>query len=44
LRDEFHNGQEYLALTGHRLLAPARPADRPNPEFLDWHNQHRFVA
>jgi HNH endonuclease len=44
LRDEFHNGAEYLAMTGHRLLAPVRPDDRPNPEFLDWHNQHRFVA
>jgi len=44
LRDEFHNGEEYLAMTGQRLLEPTRPADRPNPEFLDWHNQHRFVA
>lgn len=44
LKDQFHNGEEYLALTGHSLLTPARPADRPNTEFLDWHNQHRFVA
>jgi putative restriction endonuclease len=44
LKEEFHNGEEYLAMTGYRLLAPTRPADRPNPEFLDWHNQHRFVA
>ncbi len=44
LKDEFHNGEEYLALTGHRLLAPGRVADWPSPEFLDWHNQHRFVA
>ena len=44
LKDEFHNGNEYLAMTGHRLLAPTRPADRPSPEYLDWHNQHRFVA
>jgi len=44
LRDEFHNGEEYLAMTGHKLLVPGRPTDRPNPEFLDWHNHHRFVA
>jgi len=44
LREEFHNGEEYLAMTGHKLLAPTRPADRPSPQFLDWHNQHRFVA
>jgi len=44
LRDQFHNGEEYLAMSGHKMLAPARAADRPNAEFLDWHNQHRFVA
>lgn len=44
LKDEFHNGEEYLTMTGHRLLTPTRPVDRPNPEFLDWHNKHRFVA
>ncbi len=44
LKDEFNNGDEYLAMTGRRLLVPARRADRPNAEFLDWHNQHRFVA
>jgi putative restriction endonuclease len=44
LKDQFHNGEEYLALTGHKLHSPARLADRPNAEFLDWHNQHRFVA
>jgi putative restriction endonuclease len=44
LKEEFHNGDEYLALVGRRLLLPARREDRPNPQFLDWHNQHRFVA
>lgn len=44
LEDEFHNGKEYLQMSGHPLLTPARPSDRPNPHFLDWHNQHRFVA
>ncbi len=44
LEDEFHNGKEYLQMSGHPLLTPAEPSDRPNPQFLDWHNQHRFVA
>jgi HNH endonuclease len=44
LQKEFHNGEEYLAMNGHKLLTPARPDDRPSPEFLDWHNQYRFVA
>lgn len=44
LEDEFHNGKEYLQMSGHPLLRPARPSDRPNPQFLAWHNRHRFVA
>ena len=44
LKEEFHNGEGYLAMAGRRLLLPVRREDRPNPQFLDWHNQHRFVA
>ena len=44
LKDEFNNGDEYIAMTGRQLLVPARRADRPNAEFLNWHNRHRFVA
>lgn len=44
LRTEFNNGAEYLALNGHKLDPPARSDQQPAHEFLDWHNQHRFVA
>ena len=44
LKEEFHNGDEYLAMAGRKLSLPSRPEDRPNPQFLDWHNQHRFVV
>ena len=44
LRIEFNNGEEYAALNGAPLRMPTRKEYQPNPEFLDWHNQHRFVA
>jgi putative restriction endonuclease len=44
LKEEFHNGDEYLAMAGRKLALPARSEDRPKREFLDWHNQHRYVA
>lgn len=44
LKEEFHNGDEYLAMAGRKLLLPSKREDRPNPQFLDWHNEHRFVA
>lgn len=44
LKDEFNNGDEYIAMAGRQLLLPVRREDRPNPQFLEWHNQHRFVA
>jgi putative restriction endonuclease len=44
LQTEFHNGAEYVAMAGRHLNPPAVPDQRPNPEFLDWHNDHRFVG
>lgn len=44
LHSEFENGQEYLALTGTRMRLPAKPEHRPNAEFLEWHNNERYVA
>jgi putative restriction endonuclease len=44
LKEEFHNGDEYLAMAGRKLILPSKREDRPNPQFLDWHNEHRFVA
>ena len=44
LQTEFNNGAEYLAMAGRRLNPPTRPDQRPNPDFLDWHNDHRFVG
>jgi putative restriction endonuclease len=44
LKEEFHNGDEYMAMAGRKLMLPSKREDRPNPQFLDWHNEHRFVA
>jgi putative restriction endonuclease len=44
LRQEFDNGDQYLAMGGHQLRPPTNRADRPNSESLVWHNQNRFVA
>jgi len=44
LRTDFDNGEEYSTLSGGQLRLPRQQEDRPNPHFLDWHNQHRFVA
>jgi putative restriction endonuclease len=43
IRDEWQNGREYYAYHGKPL--EVRPDDllsRPSPEFLAWHNEHRF--
>jgi putative restriction endonuclease len=44
LHDEFDNGQEYVSLSGTKITLPVAEADRPNAEFLDWHNRQRYVA
>jgi putative restriction endonuclease len=45
IREEFENGRDYYALHGNRLpVLPERQMDRPAGEFIEWHNQNRFVA
>jgi putative restriction endonuclease len=44
LRTEFENGEEYLARHGQAIWVPSKPKLRPSPEFLSWHNEHRFVG
>lgn len=44
LETQFHNGKEYLALHGRAIALPREAGDRPAREFLEWHNENRFVA
>jgi len=37
LKDDFHNGEEYMRLTDSELWLPRAVEDRPNREFLEWH-------
>jgi putative restriction endonuclease len=37
LSDDFHNGREYERFAGRAITVPRAPADRPNPELLEWH-------
>jgi len=44
LRDEFGNGAQFYAQAGQVIELPARRADRPNREFLEWHLDEVFKA
>ena len=44
LEAEYHNGRDYYARTGHRILLPDAAAQHPSPELLAWHREHVFVA
>lgn len=45
IRDEFTNGRDYYKLDGRELVnVPDDPADLPSAEFLEWHNEHVYVA
>jgi putative restriction endonuclease len=43
VKEVFNNGDEYRRLHGKALLLPDRKIDRPDPEFLKWHNEYRFL-
>ena len=44
IKEAWFNGKAYNSLHGRRLESlPDAAGDRPNPRFLEWHNE-RFVA
>lgn len=44
VKEVFNNGEEYLRLNGNVLRLPTRKSDWPNPDFIRWHNQNRFLS
>lgn len=45
IRDQYFNGKAYYRLHGQQLAdLPEDSRDHPNPEYLRWHNDNRFVA
>jgi putative restriction endonuclease len=44
LREEFSNGKSYYPLDGSPVRVPSSEKDRPDPEWLRWHNEHTFAA
>jgi len=44
IRDEFSNGREYYTFHGKELqVTPSSAEDRPAREFLEWHQNYRFL-
>jgi putative restriction endonuclease len=37
LRDDWHNGENYMLLDGREIWVPQAQQDRPDAEFLEWH-------
>lgn len=45
IREEFNNGRIYYSLHGQKLSkVPNRAVERPNRQFLIWHNENIFKA
>ena len=44
LRADFANGRSYYPLHSRPLQLPRSPSERPDPELLAWHRQHRFLG
>jgi putative restriction endonuclease len=42
MKDDFNDGENYLALHGRVISLPERRDEQPSPEFLRWHNEECF--
>jgi putative restriction endonuclease len=44
IKEEFDNGRHYYALEGKKLeVLPENIIDQPSSEFIEWHNENRFL-
>jgi len=45
IKEEFQNGKEYYRYHGNSIVnLPQRIRDKPDPKFVQWHNEHVFVG
>jgi putative restriction endonuclease len=45
IKEEYENGREYYAFQGKTLtVIPVNQEEQPSVEFLEWHNQQRFIG
>lgn len=44
LQDEWENGRAYLSMSGRRMELPADASAWPNPAFLRWHAEERYLG
>ncbi|MEJ2208133.1 MAG: HNH endonuclease [Anaerolineae bacterium] len=45
IKEDFENGKEYYAMHGQHLkVIPPREVERPSRDFIQWHNEHRFLG
>ena len=44
LREDFANGRSYYPYHGQKIRVPSRPELRPSTEYLEWHNNHRYLG
>jgi len=44
IKEEFDNGEYYYTLHGNKIRHPAHLDDRPEKEFIEWHNEKVFLG
>jgi len=44
IKEEYHNGRAYYALSGQHLAMPAQAELHPAPNLIDWHNENVFLG
>ncbi len=45
IQEEYHNGRDYLAMHGKKLLVlPQHREELPSADYLRWHNEHVFAS
>ena len=44
LREDYHNGRDYYARNGQKILLPTEASEQPSREYLAWHRSYLYIA
>ena len=44
IKEEYDNGREYYALQGRELNLPNQTLYKPSKEFIEWHNNNKYLS
>lgn len=44
IKDDYENGREYYGMAGRKIFSPKNEMLQPSKDFIEWHNNNRYLG